>query len=231
VYRYLAPPRRIPVSLIRSTDVAPSTPHVPAYIVRSPHPTTLLELCISDPSQVHVKLCDFSESFVYDPANNRKLHTPLLYAAPEILLSDGVPSPASDVWAFAVLIHDLISGCIELFPSYRGVLNEILYHMVLTLGKLPERWWSKWADRRQYFDDNGSWVADHEIPFKFSEQLIKVRASRMDEQEKMWFERMIRRMVAYEPSERATIAEVLKLIPDTWMTSGRWNIQTIRAFI
>jgi hypothetical protein len=40
----------------------------------------------------------------------------------------------------------------------------------------------------------------------------------MDEQEKMYFEKMTRKMVAYEPSERATMAEVVKLIPGTWLT-------------
>jgi serine/threonine protein kinase len=117
VYRYLGPPRRGTVSLIKSTEPAPSTPHVPAYIVITPDPTSLLELCLSNPSNAQVKLCDFSESFIYNSTNNRQLHTPLVYAAPEILLKD-IPSPASDVWAFAVLTHVLVSGGLQLFSSY-----------------------------------------------------------------------------------------------------------------
>jgi hypothetical protein len=42
--------------------------------------------------------------------------------------------------------------------------------------------------------------------FKASGQL---RESRMGEQEKMYFEKIIRKMVAYEPGERATMAEVI----------------------
>lgn len=217
LYQYLEPPRRKTISLRNSTDPVPSSPHVPAYVVMTPDPTALLELCLSDPSQVHVKICDFSESMIYNPDNHRKLHTPLVYAAPEILLDD-VPSLASDVWAFAVLVHNIVSGDGGLFPSYHGILNEILREMVLALGKLPERWWLKWADRGQYFDDNGRWVADRKILLKISGQLIKVYPGRMDEQEKMCFEKMIRKMIAYEPRERATMNEVVKLIPDEWLT-------------
>jgi serine/threonine-protein kinase SRPK3 len=217
VYKYLGPPHCETVTLNESTEPASSTPHAPAYIVITPYPTSLLDLCLSDPSKAHVKLCDFSESFIYSSASNLQLHTPLVYAAPEILLKD-FPSSASDVWAFAVLTHLLVSGGFKLFPSYYGRLNEILREMVLTLGKFPGRWWMKWAERGQYFDDDGNLIADAKSLFKVSGQLIKVRASRMDEQEKIYFEKMIRKMVAYEPSERATMAEVVKLIPDAWLT-------------
>jgi serine/threonine-protein kinase SRPK3 len=135
----LEPPRRNTISLRKSTDAVPSSPHVPVYVVITPDPTALLKLCLSDPSQVHVKICDFSEAFIHNNlANSRKLHTPLVYVAPEILL-DNVPSPASDVWAFAVLVHNLMSGNGGLFPSYHGIFNEVLHEMVLALGKLPER--------------------------------------------------------------------------------------------
>jgi len=94
-----------------------------------------------------------------------------VYAAPEILLDD-VPSPASDVWAFTVLIYYLTSGGLFLFDSTHGTLNEVLHEVVLSLGKLPERWWLKWSDRGQYFDDSGRWVADRKGPRKFHGQLI-----------------------------------------------------------
>jgi serine/threonine-protein kinase SRPK3 len=216
-YKYLNRPRRKTVTLNSPAEPAPSTPHVPAYIVITPNPTPLLELCLSDPSKTHVKLCDFSESFVYHSANNLQLRTPLVYAAPEILLKD-IPSPASDVWAFAVLTHVFLSGGFELFMSNYGKLNEILREMVLVLGKFPERWWSKWAERGQYFDDYGNWIADPKCLTKVSGLLIKIPARRMDGQEKVYFEQMIRKMVAYEPSERATMAEVVKLIPHGWLT-------------
>jgi hypothetical protein len=70
------------------------------------------------------------------------------------------------------------------------------------------------AKRGQYFDDSRIRIADPESLCKVSGQRIKVRASRMDE-EKMYFKKMKRKMVAYEPSEWETMAEVVKLILDT----------------
>jgi len=69
-----------------------------------------------------------------------------VYSAPEILLDDG-PSPASDVWACAVLVYFLVSAHSFLFPSHRGISNEVLRSMTLLLGRLPEHLWLKWADR------------------------------------------------------------------------------------
>jgi len=102
----------------------------------------LLKLCLSDPLQVNFRICDFGESFIYSPGIRRKLHTPAVYSATEILLDDG-PSPASDVWACAVLVYFLVSAHSFLFPSYRlgGISNEVLRPMTLLLGRLPEHLW------------------------------------------------------------------------------------------
>ncbi len=82
--------------------------------------------------------------------------------------------------------------------------------MVLSLGKLPEHLWLKWTERTQYFDESLKWVAD-------PKSLPGFCSSRMKEQEKIPFEFMIRKMVSNEPRERATVAEFVKLIPDTWL--------------
>ena len=81
--------------------------------------------------------------------------------------------------------------------------------MMLSLGKLPEHLWLKWAESGQYFDGSGKWVAGPKSHPKFA----GVRSGRMNEQQKTSFEL---KMVAYELRERATMAEVVELIPDTW---------------
>lgn len=91
---------------------------------------------------------------------------------------------ASGVGAFAVQVHNVVIGGI--FPSHRCILHELFREMAQSEGKLPERWWLKWADRGIYFDDNGRLVADRNSLFKLSGQLI--------------FKVMIRKLVAYEPS-------------------------------
>ena len=92
--------------------------------------------------------------------------------------------------------------------SFSSTSDEVLREVALSLGKLPERWWLKWADRGQYFDHSGRrvQVADRKSPLKFHGKLI-VRGpshSRMNEEEEMSFKLIIRKMVAYEPGERAT---------------------------
>jgi len=48
----------------------------------------------------------------------------------------------------------------------------------------------------------------------------------MNEQQKIPFELMIRKMVAYEPRERATVAEVVELIPDIWFLVDAGEVGT-----
>jgi len=221
VYTYLGPPDRCDVFLTGAEEPAPFSPHVPAYIVMTPDPTSLLKLCLSHPSQVNIKICDFSESFIYSPGIKRKLHTPAVYAAPEILLDDD-PSPASDVWAFAVLVYFLVSGGCYLFPSYRSIPNEVLSSMVQSLGKFAEHLWLKWAERGQYLDESGQWVAGPK-----RKPIFGGCSGRMNEQQIIPFESMIRKMVAYEPRERATMAEVVDgLIPDTWSLVDAGDVGT-----
>ncbi len=223
VYKYLEPPGRCGVILRGAKEPAPFSPHVPAYIVATPDPTSLLKLCLSDPLQVNIRICDFGESFIYSPGIRirRKLHTPAVYSAPEILLDDD-PSPASDVWACAVLVYFLVSARSFLFPSYRGISNEVLRSMTLLLGRLPEYLWLKWADRGQYFDESGHWVAGPKSLSRFG----RACSGRLNEQQKISFESMIRKMVAYNPRERATMAEVVELIPDTWLLVDAGEVGT-----
>jgi serine/threonine protein kinase len=177
-----------------------------------------LKLCLSDPTQLNIRICDFSEAFIYIPGIKRKVYTPPVYAAPEILL-DNCPSPASDVWAFAVLFNFLFTSC-YIFPSVQSAdrSNEVLCHMVVVQGKLPEHLWLKWADRGRYFDDNAQWVADPErFPHGLVGRVFSIRSDRMDAAEREIFESMLWRMVAYDPKERLTMTEVADLISDTSM--------------
>jgi serine/threonine-protein kinase SRPK3 len=220
VYQYLEPPCRYNVHQGEKKEPGPLSPHVPEYIVGTPDPTSLLKLCLSDPTQLNIRICDFSEAFIYIPGINRKVYTPAVYAAPEILLDD-CPSPASDVWAFAVLFNFLLTCC-HIFPSvqFRDQSNEVLRHMVVVQSKLPERLWLKWADRGQYFDDNAQWVADPEkFPHRLVGRMFSIRSDRMDAAEQEIFKSMLWRMVAYEPKERPTMTEVVDLISDTWSKS------------
>ena len=119
---------------------------------------------------------------------------------------DDDPSTVSDVWACAVLVHFLVSTSCFLFPSDRSIPNEVLGSMMLSQGKLPEHFWLKWEERGQYSDESGQWVADPETLPIFA----GVCPSRVNEEQKIPFELIIRKMVAYEPRERAIVAELVR---------------------
>lgn len=140
--RYLGCPRKLPVANEDKSSVPPS-PHLPRYFVESsPDRTELFERCLllTSPS---VKICDFGESLFWDIETKipleSELHTPCVYAAPEIIFHDRI-TPGVDVWALAVMMHVLLSGGMPLFPSRQGLQSEVLCQMVLSLGKPPDRY-------------------------------------------------------------------------------------------
>jgi serine/threonine-protein kinase SRPK3 len=211
-------PRRKP--LIRRDDKPVIyTPHQPKYVIGSPDWLELLQLCLSSPEAVRLKICDFGEAFLWDDKPvMTELHTPSVYAAPEIILHDHV-SPATDVWALAVLTHFVLSGGGFLFNSYRGIKKEVLREMVLTLGKLPDRWWTKWEDRSEYFDENGTFIGDTKKLLRVSGKFLQIPSDRMDGEELEELERVFRMMVSYEITDRISAAEVVGLTPKSWMKS------------
>ncbi|KAJ6613433.1 kinase-like domain-containing protein [Mycena sp. CBHHK59/15] len=221
--KYLGEPYKKPLSR-RDGEPVISTPHEPKYVVPSPERLELLRLCLSSPEAVYLKICDFGEAFLWDDKSViTQLNTPCVYAAPEIIFHDHI-SPAVDVWALAVLIHMVLSGGYLLFNSYHGIKKEVLREMVLTLGKLPDRWWTKWEDRSEYFDENGTFIGDGTKLPPVSGKFLKIPSDRMEGEELKELERVIRMMVSYGIMDRISAAEVVRLTPESWMKSSHKGV-------
>ena len=216
--KYLGEPSK---RLLSRRDEKPvtSNPHEPKYVVSSPRRLALLRLCLNSPEAVRVKICDFGEAFLWDgqPVLTQ-LHTPAVYAAPEVILHDHV-SPAVDVWALAVLMHLVLSGGSFLFISAYGIKKEVLREMVFTLGKLLDRWWTKWEDRSEYFDENGLFIGDRTKLPPISGQFLKISSDRMETEELEGLEKLIRMMVSYGVTHRISASEVVQLTPQSWTTT------------
>lgn len=217
---YMGEPYKIALT---RTDDQPVvvTPHLPKYLVPSSDSFELLEYCLSVPEKIQAKLCDFGESFLWsnDTAMQiRELHTPSVYAAPEIMFQDYV-GPGTDVWALAVLMHTILSGGHFLFDSVHGIQQEVLREMVLILGKLPEKWWNKWSEKSEYFDESGKFVGDNTRLPPVSGNLLKIFPNRMADDELSELRRIILRMVPYEIADRIPVAEVELWIEDSWSGS------------
>ncbi|GJJ15449.1 hypothetical protein Clacol_009727 [Clathrus columnatus] len=164
-----------------------------------------------DPTQIHVKICDFGEASIptmqlAPPSRG----IPVVYAAPEVIFGDPIGSPA-DIWALAVLIRYIISGGF-LFPSFSlsEVRKDVIRSMVLVLGKLPERWWSKWEERGECFNEDREWGKDG---FRGALE------NGQEEGEISQFNEILKRMVKYDPGERVSINEVIE-----WMNQNAWFV-------
>lgn len=100
----------------------------------------------------------------------------------------------------------------------------ILQDQVSVLGKLPDQWWSRWESRADFFNEDATIDMMTGAPFQDSLEerynwFVNAarRRSDMDEQggdERKAFLHMIRMMLQYSPSNRATIQDVVE---SEWM--------------
>ena len=105
VEKYLGKPRQGQLELHETArgTAAPATPHAPTYAVSAPDPTLLLKLCFeANVNQaVNVKICDFSESFIFLGQHQHSVGIPRFYRPPEALFdshaSSLFPTPAFNI--------------------------------------------------------------------------------------------------------------------------------------
>lgn len=105
------------------------------------------------------------------------------------------------------------------FPAYEDIRNRVLAQIVMALGeKLSDRYWKMWEERAEFFDDDGKWVGD---PTWERQEFLNMPQDRMSGDELMLMEEVFRKMVRYEPKDRITAEEVVRLIPEGWLQEGR----------
>ena len=89
-----------------------------------------------------------------------------------------------------------------MFNSHNGIKKEVLREMVLTLGKLPDRWCTKQEDKSEYFDKNGTFIGDRMKLPPVSGKFVKIPSDRMEMEGLEGLERLIRMMVSYGIMDR-----------------------------
>lgn len=104
-----------------------------------------------------IVIADFGEAF--DPRVTRRFsaHTPL--SPPESHFaepgeSDDHFSFPGDIWTLACTLWDTF-GSSPPFEAFPITLDRVTIEHVEMLGRLPDRWWSKWEERRNRFDEDG----------------------------------------------------------------------------
>ncbi|KAG6833107.1 hypothetical protein H0H87_011215 [Tephrocybe sp. NHM501043] len=150
VYKYFGKPLKDAVERI---DGHPVTPSAPTYVVVPPNPLHLARLILKA-NDCTIKIADFGESFLAINPAKPSLHTPISFAAPEIIFQDSITTMV-DVWSLACLIYEVL-GNHRLLESFFVDCDEIIIEMVRTFGKLPDRWWSQWEMRDTFFEEDAT---------------------------------------------------------------------------
>lgn len=204
-------------------DGQPLTSTAPRYTVRPQKARKLLHLCITN--ECSIRIVDFGEAFfAAGEGVAKELNTPLAIAAPEIMFRDETVGAPVDIWAFGCMLYSIFSDHM-LIDSFFGSRDQLLFEVVRTLGKMPERWWRKWKKREMYFEENGAFKPGYEAQGTRS---LKTRIARIvrgedgsemeefEEQDLTVLERVLEGMLRYEPTERIHAEEVLRELSTVW---------------
>ncbi|KAF8994832.1 kinase-like domain-containing protein [Cyathus striatus] len=198
-------------------NVTPSL-HCPTTIVRALQVYCVADVCLSRYGDIHVKLCDFSESFLYapdcKPDKPLRFNMPFQLQAPEIIFHDMVcPTPSMDIWALGALMYMILNSNHHPFALPHNK-DQLLIYMAYFLGKFPDKWWTTWAERALYFDENGFCQA-HKLMVPFVGINMKTEQN-ISAEEADAFISLLYRMFRYVPEERIDAEEVVRLIPSGW---------------
>ncbi|KAF7307318.1 ATP-dependent RNA helicase [Mycena indigotica] len=137
---------------IRDTCGLPAkpSPHRPKYLVgpiSERVPNKFIRSCMAKP---HIKVCDFSESYMTGMTEPPPLASPHILRPPEGILGDlPYATLQTDIWGLAVVIFQILTNGGSLFSSLND--DYTLETIVLTLGKLL---WRSWSNREKFFDDD-----------------------------------------------------------------------------
>ena len=173
-----------------------------------------------------VLLSDFGEA--YQPSTERRYssHAPVSFMPPEARFEpERGLSFSADIWTLACSIW-IILGQRPIFEDILATPDDIVAEQVDARGKLPLRWWEKWAARHEYFEESGNpnqcrQVRSWEDRFAKHIQLPRQQAgiSSFDVEQKAAVMDMLQSMLAFEPEKRPIAQDILKC---EWME--KWAI-------
>ncbi|KAI2008636.1 hypothetical protein LOZ39_005602 [Ophidiomyces ophidiicola] len=176
------------------------------------------------PTYLPILLSDFGSSYYPSKTRRTSAHTLPHLVPPETFFlnmkkEEGLSFP-SDIWTLGCTIFEIIGSA----PPFSILGGGILQDQVSVLGKLPDVWWSQWESRADFYNEDAT--IDMITGARFQDSLEERynwfvnaarRQSNMGKQEvdeRRAFLCMIRMMLRYLPSDRATIQDVVE---SEWM--------------
>lgn len=217
LYSRIGEPQRLPVERL---DGNPNGLEVPEYCI----PPALIFQSSEEIVDSQIIISDFGEAF-FQTEKRKELHSPLLLLPPEILFG-GEEGMAADIWTAGCTLYEIL-GERPLFEGFMSDKHHVLAEMVSTLGPLPKHWWDQWQMKTDFFLEDGSWKIDtHRSHAAYSRPLAeRLRIMGRGEypaicgftrEEMLAIEELLRKMLAYDPSERIGAA-----LESRWMR--RWG--------
>lgn len=88
--------------------------------------------------EVHARLIDFEQSFLYTDEVLAKVRAPLVFRAPETLL-DSKWDLRIDIWSLACTIFDLVTGQPP-FDNFMPAKAPLVLEWIATFDDVPQEW-------------------------------------------------------------------------------------------
>lgn len=222
---------------VLTVDGKPPGPEAPSHVVASIDPSYLTSASLLEESII---LTDFGQStFPGDDLSIQQPVTPTHFTPPEGIFDSRV-ALSSDVWALACTLFHIRSSW-PLFDNFLGIDDVVLKHMVETLGKLPDPYWTSWDARRKWFTETGEPRTAEEqrelmlpaVKTSISERVAEIGddeegdnygrmmdapGTHLDTAEIYLFTDLLEKMLRYSPRERISMAEVVQ---HPWFAYGR----------
>ncbi|KAL2834106.1 kinase-like domain-containing protein [Aspergillus pseudoustus] len=179
-----------------------------------------------------ILIVDFGETFDPNKTKQYTARTPRQFSPPESRFADagGSDDPLTfpgDMWTLACAMWDIL-GSGPPFESLAVSLDEVTMEHVELLGRLPDRWWVEWKERRNWFNEDGSKKVMEELRQRYGNthrywDTRKHGLGMFSAEEEKAFRAMMSLMLVLEPGKRATIDEVVQC---EWMQ--RWGLSEWR---
>ncbi|KAF2875293.1 kinase-like domain-containing protein [Massariosphaeria phaeospora] len=193
------------IGVVTRKDGKPLEPGLPAYLVRPTSYPADVSL-----SQQQIKIIDFGESFSKNDVPET-LHTPLCVRAPEAIFGEKLDYRV-DLWSAGCMIFELIVGQPP-FDSIMATPVTVVRQMLETASDdLPERWQQKWRTMDSTWTGG---ITENTLQEWLEETYFDgVRKEDFTREDIAKVGALVRRLLRFEPSTRASAQEILQ---DPWL--------------
>ncbi|KPM43731.1 hypothetical protein AK830_g2819 [Neonectria ditissima] len=229
LYAKLGAPERVSVERVNGAPSS-SAPGVPMYAV----PPVWLGIA-SDKlplGEARLLLSDFGVAFRPEDKDRFESYTPLIYRPPEAFFQPKTPlTLASDIWSLGCVVFELFAHR-SLIDGVIAPQDDITAQQVHLQGRMPDEWWESWEERPKWFDDAGNALSPEGDVFSWEKRFAEwVQETRQEfntgvipQAEFQALLALLKRMLAWKPEDRPTIAQVLD---SDW--ARKWGLPAYQA--